>query len=237
MATLSQERRDTWRRYSEELCHNLIPQAPELVLERPSKDYREINSFNTSIQFPLTLQKNKQCSGFHRIRSGRGERACRLSLSPKFFPGNDSIKDCSIPMYRKQFWPETGRSVCIPNICTNTQVRLPDLDKGSLEKGYNVFPMDRCSSPLCFPPSIFTDESAGEDPQGQGTELSSRLSSMDLQTLVSPDPSVSQGNQNPTGHDSGLLSGKQRSSAQAPAVDVDRSPFYRISSWILLTHL
>ncbi|CAH2282483.1 Hypothetical predicted protein [Pelobates cultripes] len=47
---------------------------------------------------------------------------------------------------------------------------------------------------------------------------------MDLQTLVSLDPSVSQGNQDPIGHDSGLLSGNQRSSAQAPAADVDRSP-------------
>ncbi|CAH2275916.1 Tyrosine recombinase [Pelobates cultripes] len=125
---------------------------------------------------------------------------------------------------RKQFWPETGRSVCIPNIRSNSQVRLPDLDKGSLENGCNVFPMDGCSSPLCFPPSIFTDESAGEDPQGQGAELSSRLPSMDLQTLVSLDPSVSQGNQDPIRHDSGLLSGNQRSSAQAPAADVDRSP-------------
>ncbi|CAH2285535.1 Tyrosine recombinase [Pelobates cultripes] len=130
------------------------------------------------------------------------------------------------PMHsnRKQFWPETGRSVCIPNIRSNSQVRLPDLDKGSLENGCNVFPMDGCSSPLCFPPSIFTDESAGEDPQGQGAELSSRLPSMDLQTLVSLDPSVSQGNQDPIRHDSGLLSGNQRSSAQAPAADVDRSP-------------
>ncbi|CAH2272732.1 Tyrosine recombinase [Pelobates cultripes] len=125
---------------------------------------------------------------------------------------------------RKQFWPETGRSVCIPNIRSNSQVRLPDLDKGSLENGCNVFPMDGCSSPLCFPPSIFTDESAGEVPQGQGAELSSRLPSMDLQTLVSLDPSVSQGNQDPIRHDSGLLSGNQRSSAQAPAADVDRSP-------------
>ncbi|CAH2300667.1 Tyrosine recombinase, partial [Pelobates cultripes] len=125
---------------------------------------------------------------------------------------------------RKQFWPETGRSVCIPNIRSNSQVRLPDLDKWSLENGCNVFPMDGCSIPLCFPPSIFTDESAGEDPQGQGAELSSRLPSMDLQTLVSLDPSVSQGNQDPIRHDSGLLSGNQRSSAQAPAADVDRSP-------------
>ncbi|CAH2275075.1 Tyrosine recombinase [Pelobates cultripes] len=131
---------------------------------------------------------------------------------------------CTPQRDRKQFWPETGRSVCIPNIRSNSQVRLPDLDKGSLENGCNVFPMDGCSSPLCFPPSIFTDESAGEDPQGQGAELSSRLPSMDLQTLVSLDPSVSQGNQDPIRHDSGLLSGNQRSSAQAPAADVDRSP-------------
>ncbi|CAH2219478.1 Tyrosine recombinase [Pelobates cultripes] len=131
---------------------------------------------------------------------------------------------CTPQRDRKQFWPETARSVCIPNIRSNSQVRLPDLDKGSLENGCNVFPMDGCSSPLCFPPSIFTDESAGEDPQGQGAELSSRLPSMDLQTLVSLDPSVSQGNQDPIRHDSGLLSGNQRSSAQAPAADVDRSP-------------
>ncbi|CAH2322517.1 Hypothetical predicted protein [Pelobates cultripes] len=131
---------------------------------------------------------------------------------------------CTPQRDRKQFWPETGRSVCIPNIRSNSQVRLPDLDKGSLENGCNVFPMDGCSSPLCFPPSIFTDESAGEDPQGQGAELSSRLPSMDLQTLVSLDPSVSQGNQDPIRHDSGLLSGNQRSSAQAPAADVDCSP-------------
>ncbi|CAH2275668.1 Hypothetical predicted protein [Pelobates cultripes] len=78
--------------------------------------------------------------------------------------------------------------------------------------------------PLMLSPSIFTDESVGEDPQGQGTELSSRLSSMDLQTLVSLDPPVSQGNQDHIGHDSGLLSGNQQSSAQAPAADVDRSP-------------
>ncbi|CAH2276847.1 Tyrosine recombinase [Pelobates cultripes] len=131
---------------------------------------------------------------------------------------------CTPQRDRKQFWPETGRSVCIPNIRSNSQVRLPDLDKWSLENGCNVFPMDGCSIPLCFPPSIFTDESAGEDPQGQGAELSSRLPSMDLQTLVSLDPSVSQGNQDPIRHDSGLLSGNQRSSAQAPAADVDRSP-------------
>ncbi|CAH2293833.1 Hypothetical predicted protein [Pelobates cultripes] len=78
--------------------------------------------------------------------------------------------------------------------------------------------------PLMLSPSIFTVESAGEDPQGQGAELSSRLSSMDLQILVSLDPSVSQGNQDLIGHDSGLLSGNQRSSAQAPAADVDRLP-------------
>ncbi|CAH2246396.1 Transposon Ty3-G Gag-Pol poly [Pelobates cultripes] len=132
-----------------------------------------------------------------------------------------TVEDTSSQAVAEERIPE---AVQLPKENPCIQVLLPDLDKGSLENGCNVFPMDRCSSPLCFPPSIFTDESAGEDPQGQGADLSSRLSSMDLQTLVSLDPSVSQGNQDPIGHDSGLLSGNQRSPAQAPAADVDRSP-------------
>ncbi|CAH2322182.1 Hypothetical predicted protein [Pelobates cultripes] len=51
------------------------------------------------------------------------------------------------------------------------------------------------------------------------------------------DPSVSQGNQDLIGNDCGLLSGNQRTFAQASAADVDRSPFYQIRSWTSLIHL